>query len=400
MANYTTEKRHAKVGERILITKAQPCFGQTHENGDVLTVTKAGVMCSGDVYVKEQPDFIDYDEYEVIVEESKVIPAGTKIKIVKPYLAFGKYKEGDVLTVVEHNLESSIYREHVRVKELDFSVLRHEFEVIPAEPVKVGDRVKLLNGGGEFPLFGFENGEEYEVVTVGYQHTKGIRNRIVDKAGVHGFATDEQLEVIVAKPTAPVIEEGAENFKVGDLVKVIGREFGHRFEIGTEVTVKSVNDKNYRVEDDRGAGWYVCDCELELVEAKQKEPTMRFNIGDEAVITSKVGGHHFEIGETVRIRNKTSYDYTAEYLDGRDYWFVCDEELEPAPPTPKKSTFQTGDIVLVSKDFFNGGFYGEVIGGPRGDMSGGNYDVDNGSRTITVLGDYLTMIAPKGNRVD
>ncbi|WP_141431948.1 hypothetical protein [Bacillus sp. 03113] len=65
---YRTEKRHAKVGERILITKAEPLWDQAYKNGDILTVVEANAVAKGDVYVKEQSDFIDYSEYEVITE--------------------------------------------------------------------------------------------------------------------------------------------------------------------------------------------------------------------------------------------------------------------------------------------------------------------------------------------
>lgn len=65
---YKTVKRHAKVGERILITEAAPIHGQSYDEGAVFTVTKVGVRGRGDVYVKGQTKFIDYLEYEVIVE--------------------------------------------------------------------------------------------------------------------------------------------------------------------------------------------------------------------------------------------------------------------------------------------------------------------------------------------
>lgn len=72
-----TVKRPAKAGERILIVDARPTFRQTHENGDVLVVIDANYTgYTGDVAVESQPSFIDYLEYEVIVEDAKKFEPG------------------------------------------------------------------------------------------------------------------------------------------------------------------------------------------------------------------------------------------------------------------------------------------------------------------------------------
>ncbi|QAR52087.1 hypothetical protein BAE_04435 [Bacillus aerophilus] len=69
MTKYKTEIRNAKVGERILITRAEYAWS-SYENGDVFTVNSVGI--SG-VMVGTEP-IIWHHEYEVIVGEQSPTP--------------------------------------------------------------------------------------------------------------------------------------------------------------------------------------------------------------------------------------------------------------------------------------------------------------------------------------
>lgn len=69
MTQYKTEIRNAKVGERILITRAEYAWS-SYENGDVFTVNSVGI--SG-VMVGTEP-IIWHHEYEVIVGEHAPAP--------------------------------------------------------------------------------------------------------------------------------------------------------------------------------------------------------------------------------------------------------------------------------------------------------------------------------------
>src|SRR5699024_4710904 len=62
---FKTAERKAKVGERVLITKAYA--NDDYVNGDVGTVIKS--YDSGGVDIKEWDDYVSYSEYEVIIEE-------------------------------------------------------------------------------------------------------------------------------------------------------------------------------------------------------------------------------------------------------------------------------------------------------------------------------------------
>ncbi|WP_342490464.1 hypothetical protein [Bacillus sp. FSL R5-0443] len=62
-----TEKRLAKVGEHVLITNPLPIVKQAYEAGDVFEVAIPDDPIPGGVKVLGLPSFIDYREYEVIV---------------------------------------------------------------------------------------------------------------------------------------------------------------------------------------------------------------------------------------------------------------------------------------------------------------------------------------------
>ncbi|MCY7996691.1 hypothetical protein MOB30_12780 [Bacillus spizizenii] len=66
-----TEKRPAKVGEHVLITKAVPTGKQSHKDGDIFIVKCNNTPAFGGVRTSGVSGFIGYREYEVIVN-SKV----------------------------------------------------------------------------------------------------------------------------------------------------------------------------------------------------------------------------------------------------------------------------------------------------------------------------------------
>ena len=55
---------------------------------------------------------------------------------------------------------------------------------------------------------------------------------------------------------------------------------------------------------------------------------MKFKIGDKVRIVGNECGHQFKIGEIVTIQDVQRSDYKA--TNGHDFWFVIDDELEPA----------------------------------------------------------------------
>ncbi|MET3658480.1 hypothetical protein [Sporosarcina psychrophila] len=96
-----TEKRHAKVGERILITRDASSNRQSYRLNDVLTVTKADVFSKGDVNVEGQASFVDYSEYEVIVEAEELVAEKLSHKGADYTLVQRKARPGDVVYVTK-----------------------------------------------------------------------------------------------------------------------------------------------------------------------------------------------------------------------------------------------------------------------------------------------------------
>ncbi|MEK4559568.1 hypothetical protein [Bacillus sp. FSL K6-0036] len=66
-----TEKRPAEAGERVLITYAAPIEEQAYEKGDVFVAESTNDPVHKCVRVLGMPEYIDYTEYEVIVDEVK-----------------------------------------------------------------------------------------------------------------------------------------------------------------------------------------------------------------------------------------------------------------------------------------------------------------------------------------
>lgn len=75
---YRTEKRKARVGERIIVTNAVRTFGD-YDNGDIFTVKRFSMYNSG-VMVEElkgDAPYIGHDEYEVIIGDTQPTPTLT-----------------------------------------------------------------------------------------------------------------------------------------------------------------------------------------------------------------------------------------------------------------------------------------------------------------------------------
>jgi hypothetical protein len=339
-----TEKRPAKVGERILIVDARPLTyrGQGYKNGDVFTVKRNCTVLSDDVYVEGLPSFIDFAEYEVIIEE----------------------------------------------------------------PLKKGDKVKLLDvsKGG---LLGFKTGGIYTVTNPNWD--RGHDTEIFNGGGVHGYTNATNLEKVVEAPKPKYVP------KNGDIVRVLERGSAMNLNVGDIGTVAEFSGKEgsqFRVMTETASkiNWVRADAVELVTKAEDVEKEPEFKVGDFVVVT-KDNYEHKE-GDVMELTEERpdsfSFDFRIRNLTtGKKSGFIAKEnirkataeEVEATKPKPK-APFQPGDIVLVQEEGYEG--YAEVLRGPDGDLSGGNYRVDfgNGEGQKIVLGDFMVMIAPKDNRVD
>ncbi|MEK4178524.1 hypothetical protein NSQ61_02860 [Aeribacillus sp. FSL K6-1121] len=129
---------------------------------------------------------------------------------------------------------------------------------------KKGDKVRLVSGGDKFPLFGFYDGEVYEVDDNNCEHGAGPFDkliRIVDKDGGHGYARPDQLEKVDFEELK-FAELGRKpgEFKKGDIVRVIDSCGGRLIKGGLYEISGHKGNTEYVTFD--GTGWFA---EFELV---------------------------------------------------------------------------------------------------------------------------------------
>ena len=70
---------------------------------------------------------------------------------------------------------------------------------------------------------------------------------------------------------------------------------------------------------------------------------MKFKAGDEVKVIARKYGHHFNIGEIVKITQINKSDYTCESFNKHDIWWLKDNEVAEVKFT--KSDLKDGDIV-------------------------------------------------------
>jgi hypothetical protein len=311
-----TEKRPAKVGERIIIISAEPLKPkQSYETGSIFTVSKVDYPCDGDVQVVGQSSFIDYKEYEVIVEHTETSQADT----------------------ITHN--------GVKYKLVDRK----------AQP---GDVVEYLDG--------------FITEVTGYNGSGGLvgYNRSGEKVwAVYGI--DHPVRVYAPIASAETLKEENTALRVGDYVKVISVCAGeYNTEIGDIVKLTRAWGDDYFyyevLRNGKKSGMFtsrfVKATAEEVAEANVKIKFASINVGDYVKITDKLHGHRFEIGEIVKIAGKSSIDFTAEKLDGSTSWYVSVSEIEKIDANEaekfakwakigrKPNEFKKGDIVRLTED--------------------------------------------------
>lgn len=241
---YKTEKRAAKVGERILITNAKVSKG-SYDNGDVLTVRRETGLrgIEGAVLAEDVTIGIFHEEYEVIVEGTPPKPApaqeiehnGETYTLVSrkaqagdvvvltesdvPYITVGKAYE-----TVERGARSDlgfydnvgddilVYHSDRRTEE---NVLVYE-KKMPA--MKVGDYVRVKDGA-DSRHGDIEAGTIVKVTDFGHYITHKVRVDLLDGSDYDRFNADD-LELVDEKDvTFAKIGRKPNEFKKGDIVR-------------------------------------------------------------------------------------------------------------------------------------------------------------------------------------
>lgn len=235
---YKTEKRAAKVGERILITNAQPSRRQDYSEGDIFKVTTVHACCAKDVKVAGQESFIEYAEYEVIVEETpaKPEPAQEIDHNGETYtLVSRKAQAGDVVFVTKDAENTSRvpnnaqYLVDADVRINGYKVYtnfhdRTEANVLVYEKkepaLKVGDYVRVKDGA-ESRHGDIDAGTIVKVTDVNPFQPYEVRVDLLDGTDYDCFSADD-LELVDEKVvTFAKIGRKLNEFKKGDIVRVV-----------------------------------------------------------------------------------------------------------------------------------------------------------------------------------
>ncbi|MEC1707402.1 hypothetical protein P9E09_07010 [Bacillus mojavensis] len=204
----------------------------------------------GDEYDTYTDNFEVYRKVSAASVEAKPKPERLKVgdyaKVVNA-TDYHKFSDGDIVEILEDSFthgNNEVARritdeeiQYVLAKEL---VRATDEEVAEAKRAaefakfKEGAKVRLLSGGGEFPLNGFKKGGVYEVE--GRSRLDLNLIRIVGGDAPQGYATPDQLEIISEEEFAEAAERkkwaeiGREvgEYKVGDIFRSPG---GNLYEI-------------------------------------------------------------------------------------------------------------------------------------------------------------------------
>ncbi|MBU9705872.1 hypothetical protein KSP24_02895 [Paenibacillus sp. AK121] len=218
-----------------------------------------------------------------------------------------------------------------------------------------GEKVRLISGGGKYPLNGYDNGGIYEVDTSLYEtHPDGPVVKIVGGDIPYGYAKPEQL----AKLTIEVGSTVRLTIKDGE-----GPAYGWGgVNNGAIGTVTRINGNSARVEFPAQSRWHALLSELTLVtdgEKPQPQPEpVRFRVGEYArTLVDKEGIPTGSIVKVVR-DDEDSNPFRSVLLDGSAYHYYTQEELERLDAETAKwamigrevGEFKDGDVVQVVDD--------------------------------------------------
>jgi hypothetical protein len=302
---------------------------------------------------KPQPKRLTIGDYAKVVKLSAHNYAlGTLIKIAVDDKSVIPYK-GERPDGTVGNWLRAEYVE--AATEAEFNAAKPE-PVDPRDAFVVGDKVRLLSGGGEFPLHGYEDGAVYTVENPKYNgHKRGPVVTITGGSVSQGFAKADQLEKVTEEAAKPA------RLKVGEYAKTLVEK-----DVPAGAIVKIVQDDRdatpYKCvvagvdsPDDEEWDWYRAD-ELEAVPARLK-------VGELATVVNTDDDDEFPVGVAVRVLadDGTRCPYLAETLGGEyKTWFhasdlekftgdaaAAEETAKWAKIGRKVNEFKAGDIVEI-----------------------------------------------------
>ena len=191
--------------------------------GDYAKVVEDQMTCDDDP-ITEEARVGDY--VEVLTDDKSSIPF-------------------EVRLITGQNVGDTVWaREFALVRATDEEVAEAKDAAARAK-FKEGAKVRLLSGGGPYPLRGFENGKIYEVGYNNFDHPEGKRIRIVGDAERFGYATPDQLEILTEEKAAEIERQQAEEAKWAKIGRKV-REYKNgdvvRYDYGDNEICEVVDD--------------------------------------------------------------------------------------------------------------------------------------------------------------
>lgn len=220
-----------KVGDKVKVL-VQGSFGSEAEKGRIYTIETVDYD-DNSIELEELPAFdqwVHMDDVELVSESSYKV--GDKVKVLTEDPCGSGAEKGKVYTVKE------VDRSSVRLKEVAHIggwVTSHHVELVSEPSYKMGDKVKLISGGGSYPLSDFSNNKEYTILELNHFDEKGKLIQLKNIEGVRGasvgYARVDQLEPV--NQTEFTFPEMAQKLIDGE------------FEVGTELVA---DGKSYFVD--------------------------------------------------------------------------------------------------------------------------------------------------------
>lgn len=124
--------------------------------------------------------------------------------------------------------------------------------------------------------------------------------------------------------------------------------------VGRVYPVESMEGERYLIVDDAGDNHYFTEIKkyFEIIEDEGGKEKMEFKVGDVCVVTDRLYGHSFEIGEVVVIDSFTHENHMrAESMTSDKAWWVTKDEIELIDTQPTIYTHEeVMNILGVTRD--------------------------------------------------
>lgn len=353
---HTLKAVEPKVGDRVRSIES-PWQGK---EGIVISVRKPGFI-SADEGLQFKMDngtvLWDFIKSVIVIEAAKPEPSAEPAP---------KFKAGD--KVRSKRFTDTVYTLKQRAPQYDGSqgfawnvvgesgwIGEDQVEAVEAvaESFKVGDRVILKSGGGNYPLYGFVNGGTYEIDALNEDLHDGSHKRDgrirIKQNGSTGFPLPEQIELAPSE-VAAVAEEAPAEPKVGDRIRKLegfgAGSTGIVVEVRPPEYIDADKGLRFKTESGRILWAYIDQCEKIEEAAEEAAPAAEeFQPGDR--IYSTEGTRSGEYGTIIRKDGANGFRVKFD-SDGREaYKLTGRMELAPevVAPEPAAQPFEVGDHV-------------------------------------------------------